>query len=692
MIRKMAKCATVLVALWWIESGFATAAQAAAAGPKTPHSGVPMEEIVVTANPMGRSLAETLQGTSVLSGEKLDDKIAPTIGATLDSLPGMSQTAFGQAASRPVVRGLSGDRLRVLTNGLGSFDVSTLSPDHAVALDLSSAKRVEVVRGPSTLMYGADAVAGVINVVDDRVPQELPEDGRADGFLRAIYGANANHVQGGGGLDFNVAGGLMAHIGGFWLDTGDFRAPGFLRSAGERARNPLPSGEAEPFGRAVNSDQRNSAVTGGLSYVGDFGFLGASVSRWNDNYGSPAENDVRIDAQQTRVDVIGEMDRDFLVFQQANIRFGYGNYDHAELEAGAVGTAFANNEWEARLDLLQRPLGNLSGTIGFQFRGRDFASTGEEVFSAPSQTFRWGAFVIESYELGRWRFDGALRFDRQTIDAGLLTQEIDGETRIFGGQKSSFTGVSVSGGVSYSLPEGYVFGVSGFRVERQPNTAELFSGGPELATQTFVIGNPMLGEETLRGLEWTLKKTQGAVTFTLNGFYYNYKNFITEIFTGRTRGVDDLREVEFAGVGARLLGLELEGNYEVWRRGEAAVLLDLSFDMVNANQRADGQPLPRIPPKSVTLGAEYQSRLGDFRLEGAFNANQKNLAEFETSPGSYVNLTATLRLHPFADEGVALIVQGRNLTDDTIRYHTSFLQDLVPAPGRAFQVSLKAGF
>ncbi|RMD89584.1 MAG: TonB-dependent receptor [Alphaproteobacteria bacterium] len=654
------------------------------------HEHHPVEEILVTARPGGRTLGETVEATSVLAGEGLDEALSPTIGDTLAGLPGVSQTAFGQAASRPVIRGLSGDRLRVLVNGLGSFDVSTASPDHAVALDLSSARRIEVVRGPATLLYGADAVAGVVNVIDDRVPRDLPADGRADGFLRALYGANSNQVQGGGSISAEIAGGLMAHAGGYWLDTGDFHAPGFLRSAALRASEALTPGTPEPFGRADNSDQRNWSAGGGVSYVGDFGFFGSSVTSWKNNYGVPVESDVRIDANQTRVDVIGEVDREVAFFDQANLRFGYGDYGQVELEDGAVGTRFANKEWEARMDLIQRPIGDLTGTIGLQFRGRDFSAEGDEVFAPASQTFGWGLVALESYDLDRWRIDTALRLDRQRIDAGAIVVERDGMPVTFGDEVRHFTGVSLSAGLSYTHPEGYLFGVTGFRVERQPTAAELFSGGPELATQTFVLGNADLGEETLRGIELTLKKTAGPLHFSVNGFYYSYRDFITQRFTGRL--VDGLREVVFDGIGTRFLGIEIEGDYEAWQHGDQALILDLSFDLVNAEERASGRPLPRIPPKSLTLAAEYQSLYADFRIEGAFSANQTRLAAFETAPGSSLDLSATLTLHPFPDQDIALLIQGRNLAGDTIRYHASFLQDRVPAPGRDLRIALKAEF
>lgn len=669
------------------------------------HEGPPLEEIVVTANPVGRSRFETLQGTSVVTGEKLEQSLSATIGETLAGLPGISQTAFGQGASRPVIRGLGGDRLRILINGISTFDVSTTSPDHAVAVDMSTAKRIEVVRGPATLIYGNNAIAGVVNVIDHRVPRDLP-DGGLDGFVRGIYGSNSDETLFGGELDLDLGAGLVAHVDGFRLDTGDFEVPGFVRSAALRAEEPLGDGEEEVFGKAENSDQSNWGATGGLSLVRDWGFIGASVNAWEKNYGIPAELEeeegggdeeeeggVRIDIEQLRFDMIGEVTRPFLIFDTTRLRFGYADYEQVELEGGDVGTVFGNDEWEMRLDFVQRQIGALSGSTGMQFRGRDFSAIGAEAFVPANDTFQWGLYSYQNLDLGPFRLEGGLRFDRQTISASPAAfAEIDepDEDLLALGFDRGFTGVSVSGGVSWTLPFGLNAGISGFRNERAPNAEELLSGGPHLATFTFEIGDPTLGEETVKGVEGSIKRGRGPLTFALNGFFYSYDDFIFERFTGEV--ADGLDVAQFSAVNAKFYGFEIETGWEAWSDGERALLFDFVFDVVEARERASKDPLPRISPLSATIGAEYRARLFDLRFESRFVDAQKDIAAFERPTDGYVDLTATLTLHPFPDRDIALILQGRNLADEDIRHHTSFLKDLVPAPGRDVRATLKAAF
>lgn len=675
------------------------------AQPGEQHGTVPLEEIVVTAYPSTKSRLDILQGTSVLAGEDLERALDATLGETLDGLPGLSQTAFGQGASRPVIRGLSGDRLRVLVNGLGTFDVSTTSPDHDVAVDVSTAESVEVVRGPATLIYGNNAVAGVVNVVDSRVPRALPETGGLDGFARTLFGTNADTFSFGGEVNAALGGGFMAHVDGSYLNTEDFEAPGFIRSEELRAAEPTPPGEEEPRGKAENSDQRAWGATGGLSYVGDWGFFGVSAGQWEKNYGIPAELEeeegdagpgeeeeeggVRIDIEQTRLDVIGEIKSDLALLERMRFRFGYGDYEQVELEGGEIGTTFLNDAWEGRVDFVQSKIGGWSGSTGAQFRGRDFSAIGAEAFVPPNETFQWGLYTFQSYETGPWQFEAGLRLDRQDIEADMLSEEQFGPD-FADGLDLGFTGISTSGSIAYQLPAGFVIGASGFRMERAPNAEELFSGGPHLATFTFEVGDPSLGEETVTGTELSFKKTEGRFTFALNGFFYSYDDFILERFTGEEE--DGLRVAVFSAVDSRFYGFEAEAEYLAWQRGGEALLLDLVFDVVEAEEQNSGRSLPRIPPLSVQVGGEYQSALFDFRVASTFAREQEDLGAFELATDGYVDLTATLTIHPFEEHDVSLMIQGRNLIDDTIRHHTSFLKDLVPAPGRDFRLTLKAGF
>ncbi|GAB4124834.1 MAG: TonB-dependent receptor [Rhodothalassiaceae bacterium] len=669
--------------------GIAHAGESEDADKPPRHDEKRLEEIVVSAHPGGRTRFEVLQGTSVLGGEELERALSATIGATLDALPGLSQTAFGQGASRPIIRGLGGDRLRVLINDLGSFDVSTTSPDHAVAIDPASARRIEVVRGPATLVYGANAIAGVVNVTDDRVPRAEPEDG-IEGFARSIYGSNADDTLNGGALTASLGAGLVAHLDGFFRDSNDFKAAGFLRSPALRAAEPLDPGDAEPAGRAENSDIRSWGTTGGLSHVDDRGFIGASVSVLNTNYGIPVElegeeeegsgggDGVRIDIEQIRFDVIGERSFGSGPVELAKLRFGYGDYDQAELEGGDVGTLFRNREWEGRIDLVQKTRGSWSGNSGLSLRSRKFSAIGAEAFVPRNDIFQWGLFSFQSYETGPWHFDAGLRFDHQSVEASEL------------GLNRGFTGISVSGGASYRLASDWLIGINGFRTERAPNAEELFSDGPHLATFTFERGDPTLGEETVKGFDASLKKTGGRLSFALNAYYYDYSDFIFERFTGEEE--DGLRVAAFAPADARFYGFEAEAEYELWSDGERSFGIDLVFDTVKARQSDGGEALPRIPPRSLTLAADWQGRLFDLRVASEFAGRQRDLGAFELPTGSYVNLTASLVVHPFPARDIDLILEARNLADEDIRYHTSFLKDLLPAPGRDIRLTLKAGF
>ncbi|RMF15625.1 MAG: TonB-dependent receptor, partial [Alphaproteobacteria bacterium] len=479
-------------------------------GHSHPHG--PLEEIVVTANPLATRRAQALQGTSVMSDEALEQALAPTIGETLKDLPGISQTFFGAGASRPVIRGLAGDRMRVLINGLDTIDASTTSPDHAVAGDVATLRRVEVVRGPASLVYGANAIAGVVNMIDDRVPDALPVDG-AEGFVRLSYGSDDDLISPAGAVSLALSDHLVAHTQGFYRHTNDYHVPGFLRSRRQRLADPLPAG-LEPKGRARNSDQHNWGASGGLSWVDDDGFFGAAFTDNENNYGIPVSEDggppaVRIDTSQQRIDVLGGRDDPVEGIARADLKFVYGDYSQVELEDGAVGTRFTNSGYEGRLDLVHEAFGPLHGSFGLTWRKRDFSALGEEAFVPPTRTFQWGAYLFERVEpMPALTLEGGIRFDRQASRAAALDV------------RRHFTGVSVTGGASLELGSGWVAGLSAFRVERAPTPEELFSNGPHLATFTFERGDTGLREETARGGEISLKRIAGRIAGSVNVFYY----------------------------------------------------------------------------------------------------------------------------------------------------------------------------
>jgi iron complex outermembrane receptor protein len=646
-----------------------------------PPGGHGVEEILTTARPFGQSDFDAVQGTAVLTGEDLFRRVEGTLGDTLDALPGVSSSYFGPGASRPVIRGLGGGRVRVLTGGIGSIDASTTSPDHALAIEPLTLGRIEVVRGPATLLYGSSAVGGVVNVFDNRIPVEKPEQDISGG-VRAGY-ATANDGWE-GQAEFNVGlGPFVLHLDGFRRNTDDLEIPGYAESDALIALEGEEHEEGEK-GILPNSDVDNKGGAVGLSYLFDTGFFGVSVSRNDMNYGIPGghghgheeeeagahdEDGVRVDLNQTRFDLMGEVNRDMGLFDKAKLRFGYADYTHRELEGADIGTVFTNEGWEGRLELVQKQAGGLKGAVGVQMLSRDFAAIGDEAFVPPTDTFLWGLFVVEEYSLDAWTFEAGARIERQEIKAPDL------------GMERNFTGLSSSVGVAYDLDDQWRVSLSGARSERLPGAEELFSNGPHVATAAYEVGNPDLGKEVAWSGEFSIKKRVGRVTGSVNLFYNRFNGFIYEAFTGRE--VDDLRELEFRQADAEFWGGEAELDYVAYENRDIRTTLSLSADMVRANLLNPGEPLPRIPPRSMTAGVEVLSRYVDGTLELQMVDDQSRTAPFELRTGGYALVNASLSFHPFPDDAdLTLSLIARNLGDTEARSHTSFLKDLAPRPGR----------
>lgn len=677
-----------------------------------PHGRTGIEEIVITASPFGQRRFDVLQGTSVLAGEALERALSASIGETLDRLPGVSQTAFGQGASRPVIRGLGGDRVRVLVGGIGTIDASTTSPDHAPAVDLATAQRVEVVRGPAALLYGSNAIGGVVNVLDGRVPMARPEGGTA-ALARLGYGSNANERLAAAGVDQALGDTLVLHADGYYRKADDFEVDGHAWSAARRAEEAAEhAGHAHeidqgPVGTVDNSDLEQKGGTLGLSAVGDWGFLGASVGRTDSRYGIPGghshghaeeedhdhdhdhdhghgeEENVHIDLEQTRLDVIGEIDRDFLIFDTTRLRFGWADYKHTELEGDEVGTVFKNKGWEGRVELVQRPVqgllgGSLDGASGVQAQRRDFRADGEEAFVPPSVTEQYGLFTAQRLDLGPWALEAGARVERQSVEASDIRFDRD------------FTGLSLSGGAAYRFADGWLLGASLSRTERAPNAEELLSDGSHLATGIYEVGDRTLDEETAVGVEATLKKTGGPVTGALNIYRTDFDGFIYEAFTGAEE--DGLPVARYSAADARFWGFEVELGAAVWRSGDQAVLLDASAEYVRTRNKDLDEPLPRIPPLQLRGGVSYETPLFAARAEVVWADDQDRTASFELPTDGYTVLNASLDWHPFAGRDISLLLEARNITDEEVRLSTSFLKDRVPQPGRDFRVLLRGAF
>ncbi len=645
-----------------------------------PHyHGHEMEEIFATGAPHSKTRLDVMQGSSLIGLDELEQRMEATIGETLSGIPGISSSFFGPGASRPIIRGLGGDRIRILINGIGSIDASSTSPDHSVAADPLTAERIEVLRGASTLLYGSNAVGGVVNIIDGRIPSIIP-DAPLTGRTRLGYGSAAKDYSGGLALNARLGGSedtaLVLHIDGYFRNSANYDIPAFAKSDILRAQ-----GEESTFGTVENSDVDNKGGTVGLSWIGQEAIFGLSFSLNDSNYGVPGDDDeaVRIALDQKRFDVKGNLAHEFLIFEEARLRFGYGDYEHKELEGADIGTIFANEGWEGRIEVIQREMGILHGSMGMQIRKRDFEAIGDEAFVPPTTTLQWGIFAVEEISLDPVTLEFGARYDHQTVENKSL------------GQKRSFDNISLSAGAAIHPTTNSLIGLSLGRTERAPTAEELFSNGPHLATSAFELGNIKLTKEKATSLELTLKQESERFTANVNVYHTWYDNFISESFTGLQQ--DGLNVLAFQQRDARFYGAELESSYLLFTKNDHNLWLKLSGDIIRAEFNNDGGNLPRIPAKSATAGFTYEGQYigasGNIRLVDG----QTRLAENELETKAYTEIDLDFFWRPYGEErDLTIRLQGKNLSNAERRQHTSFLKDLLPMPGRNIKLSVTYGF
>lgn len=660
----------------------------------------PVEKIVVTSHPLS---AEGLALSSeILEGEELARDLESSIGETVGRQPGVHAASFGQAASRPVIHGLSGPRVRIMEDRIDSLDVSVTSADHAVTIEPFIADRIEVLKGPSTLLYGSGAIGGVVDVHTGRIPHNeaaQPISGRAE--IR--YGENGDRETAAARLD-GGAGMLAWHLDGFTREAEPYDIPGFAESDALRALE-----EAEEAGEAHDEDHDEARGTlpgsgldvqggaGGLSLVGDRGFAGVAVSTLEAVYGLPGghghegeeeEEEAEahgaqtptLDIEQTRIDLEAGLADPLPGFTSLNVRIGINDYEHREIEPnGEVATTFDNEAVEGRVELNHAPVAGWSGALGVQYTDRDFAAFGEEAFIAPVDTRSVGAFWVGERTFERFDLEGGVRLE---------TVEVDPST----GDRREFDGYAVSLGMVLPIGNAWSLGLLADYTARAPIAEELFSDGPHLATRAFEIGNPDLDEEKALNLSANLRYA-GERWFLNTSLYYNdFSDFIYEAATGAEE--DGLPVFVYTQDDAEFVGLDFETRVTAftWQGGELDV--SATFDTVSGEVNAAGDDdLPRIPPTRYGLGLAGTWGLARFSLDHTWVREQDDVAAFELPTDSYRDLRAYLGVDlPVGGSRITLFVQGRNLTDDEQRQHSSFIKDLAPQPGRSVEAGVRARF
>lgn len=640
---------------------------------------IDLDQVPVTGNPLGVASDDMVVPVSVLGGRELSLRRQGTLGETLNGIPGVTATQFGPNASRPIIRSLDAERVRIMQNGVGVLDASSLSFDHAVGIDPLIIEQIDVVRGPAALLYGGSAMGGVVNAIDHRIPKESLNGytGRAE----ARFGGPDNTRNGAAVVD--VGNGLFAlHADVYSRETSNLDIPGYAVSK----RKSLADGtERDSKGKKTLNNSAGFANGGamGASWTFDKGYLGLSYADSNNYYGTVAEDDVKIDMNNKRTELAGEV-RDLKgPIEKLKLRMAYTNYKHVELENGEVGTTFKNRGMQGSLEGTHQTFLGLNGVVGYQFQNTRFMALGEEAFVPSVTTQDQSLYLYEEYAIDKHK----ITFGGRTGETSVRSADSDN----FGtGQNKRFSPNSFALGGLYTIDESWVATVNLSHNERAPSYFELFADGPHIATGQVEIGNTSLKKERSNGIDAQLKWKSGGHSITLGAYATKFKNFIGLFNTGNDRLVDGelLPEAEFRAVPALFKGLELEGKFAL--NDEWA--LRLRGDYVHAKDTRNNDYLPRISPLRLGGGLDY--RLGNWnaRVDVLHAFKQNDVAENELKTDGYTNLSALVAYKLPVKYHVELFAKANNLLNDEIREHASFLKDISPAGARSVLVGARADF
>jgi iron complex outermembrane receptor protein len=659
---------------------------------------------MIVSAPFIESVEDSSHPITLLKGDELRNKVGSTLGETLQNELGVTNQSFGSGVGIPVIRGQSGSRVKVLQNSLGNNDASSLSADHATGVDPIIAERIEVLRGPSTLLYGSGAMGGIVNVIDNRIPETL--------FDKAIGGAGEQRYDSAtdetssalkleGGKDH-----FAYHVDGFYRDAGNTSIGGMAIDEA-RARQHDPSFNAVPAGELQNSDgfidntqTRTRGGSAGFSMIGDSGLAGAAINQLEKNYGIPpdghGETPVHVEMKQTKYDFKSQLNNPFAFVEKAKLKFGYTDYAHTEFDGNIAGTTFLNQTYESRFELEHTPLiQNNKGILGFQSSNGEFVGLGEEGKIVPKSN-------IDTYGL----------FNVESLKAGAMTYEMGGRiesTQITPDGRADVSYIPLSGSLSASwdVNSQNKLGLAFTHSQRAPQIQELFSDGFHHATRSYEIGNANLKKELSNNLDLSYQFDASWVKADLSLFHNWVSDYIyqqrdaAQLFNAED-GEFIANDSDCAECFPLLHSQQKAAIFKGFEAKTVFPLMDNKLGLVDLTLFGDytrgtfdnGGDVPRMPPLRYGVQVSYDKHEWSSNVRLTRGEAQTNAGENETTTPAYLllNLGTQYKIAHFAQSDILLFAKGKNLLDENIRNSVSYLRNFSPEMGRSAEVGIRVSY
>ena len=666
---------------------------------------VKLETVIVTS-PLREDISDSTMPVTVLSGDELRMKIGNSIGDTLKNELGISNQSFGPGVGTPVIRGQSGPRVRVLNNGIGSNDASAVSPDHAISVEPLLAERIEVLRGPATLLYGSGAMGGVVNVIDNRIPSQMP-DKPVEGALEQRFDSTSDETS----TTMKLEGGhgnIAYHLDGFYRQRKNMDIGGRgIDTSAVAITDPSLTVTDNPNGHLNNTGAEAISGSAGLSWIGDSGFAGASINHLNNDYGiapdGTEEEIVAIKLKQDKYDFRSELKDPFSFAKNLRTRFGYTDYQHTEIANGETGALFINKTYEGRIELEHQDIGPLQGVVGFQAQSSDFHGqhyhTDEnhgdheeplvEDIVPRSEVQSFGVFAVESFDVGPVTYQFGTRVEQTDI-------------RTDGGQHFSYTPVSASVSALWKLDNRNNLNLAVTRSSRAPQVQELLSDGFHHATRSWERGDTSLKEETSYNLDLGYRYKSDWMRAEVDLFHNWASDYIYQHRTGEfldeegdSEHCDESycvpvlqssqNDATFMGYEAKLVFPVMENHYG---------FLDFTvFSDYTRGEFKNGRDVPRMPPLRYGLQLDYGKDEMTSYVRFTRAESQTKTGDFETSTDGYLllNVGAQYKIQAH-DTELVLFAKGNNLLDENIRNSTSYLRNFAPEAGRGAEVGFRISY